>query len=448
MSEGTPGQVGASGGGRDTIVALASGHPPAGVAVIRVSGPSTGSAIARVVRTVPTARRVSFRAIRDPDTGEVIDRGIVFLMPGPGTFTGEDTAEIQVHGSRAVVQKILAVLASLPGCRLAEAGEFTRRAFENGRLDLTAVEGLADLIAAETDAQRIQALAQADGGLARSALDWRTRILEARALLEAHIDFSDEEDAAGADLSPVDAALGSIAREMAEAISGSRRGERVRDGFQVALMGAPNSGKSSLINALSERDVAIVSDVPGTTRDLLEVHLDLRGEAVVLFDTAGLRDTADSVEQEGIRRAVDRARRADLVLWLDPEGRTPPDHVARLGPPVRLLRTKSDLHPGRAGDGLAVSAVTPGGLDLLIAELVAQASVGARGEPALVTRARQKTCVAAALEAVSAAQRSGLPLEIRADHLRRASEAIGRLVGRTDVEDVLGAIFSRFCIGK
>ena len=329
-----------------TIFALSSGAPPAGVAVVRISGPAVRFALETICGGVPEPRVASLRAIRRPEDGSVLDRGLVIFFPGPRSFTGEDTAEIQLHGGRAVVAAILDVLAHLPGLVPAEAGAFTRRAFENGRLDMTAVEGLADLIAAETEAQRRQALRLAEGDLARRANGWREALIRARAAIEADLDFADEEDVPGsvADRAFVEAA--GVAADMRRLLADGRRGERTRDGFQVAIMGPPNAGKSSLLNWLAGREAAIVTEVPGTTRDVIEVHLDLGGQAVILIDTAGVRETADRVEVEGIRRGLARGRAADLVLWLDEEGRGPPA-LDGTGPVVPL-RSKAYRVSGAA----------------------------------------------------------------------------------------------------
>lgn len=435
----------------DTIYAWSSGRPPSAVGVLRLSGPAVRFALETMVGRVPEPRVATYAAIRDGQ-GVLVDRGLVLFFPGPRSFTGEDSAEFQVHGSRAVLAALLATLRGIAGLRPADAGEFTRRAFENGRLDLTAVEGLADLVDAETDAQRRQALALAEGGLSVKAEDWRLRIVSARAAVEADLDFADEEDVPGtiADraLSEAAAVLADVDRVLADV----GRGLRIRDGFVVALLGPPNAGKSSLLNALARRDVAIVTDVPGTTRDPLEVHLDLGGAPVVLVDTAGLREASDVVEREGVRRALDRARGADLVLWLDEEGRPPAAETLDVDRPPIVIRSKADRFdsdPNRSmADGFpeAISVSTGEGLDRLIAELSRRASA-AGGEPSLVTRARQRDCLLQVRRALEEAC-GPVPPEVRADRLREAGDALGRLVGRIDVEEVLGSIFSSFCIGK
>ncbi len=298
----------------DTIFALSSGPPPAGVAVVRISGPGTRFGLETLVDSIPEPRRVSLRNVKDRD-GALLDRGLVLFLPGPASFTGEDVAELHLHGGRAVIAAVLAALAELPGFRPAEAGEFTRRAFGNDRLDLTQVEGLADLVLAETEAQRRQALREADGALGRVYDGWRERLVRARALVEAELDFAEEEDVPGAVSDQAWAIAAEVRKEIVNHLA-DRRGERVRDGVEIVVLGAPNAGKSSLVNAIARRDVAIVTPEPGTTRDLIEVRLDLGGFAATLVDTAGLRRAEGAIEREGIRRAEARAEVADMVLWL------------------------------------------------------------------------------------------------------------------------------------
>ena len=301
---------------RPTIFALSSGRPPAAIAVVRVSGPRAGAALEKLIGRVPEPRQATLARVRDPATGEAIDEALVLWFPAPRSETGEDTAELQLHGGHAVVAGVLDALGRIEGCRPAEAGEFTRRAFENGRLDLTAVEGLADLIAAETLAQRRQAFRQLKGLIGDRAEAWRRALIEAQALVEARIDFSDEADVPE---NLVDAALHAaqqLRSEIAAALADGGRGERLRDGLVIAIAGPPNAGKSTLLNRLARREAAIVSPYPGTTRDVIEVHFDLGGYPVTLLDTAGIRDSADPVEQEGVRRARVGAASADLVLWV------------------------------------------------------------------------------------------------------------------------------------
>jgi tRNA modification GTPase len=440
---------------RDTIYALSSGHGRAGVAVIRVSGPGAGTVLDRMAGGRPSPRTAALRRVRDPLSGELLDGGLVLWFPAPNSETGEDMAELQVHGGRAVVAGVLASAGRIPGCRLAEPGEFARRAFENGKLDLTGVEGLADLIDAETAAQRRQALRQADGALASLYGGWRKRLIEAMALLEAAIDFSDEGDVARDAEAMSRAEVGTLRDAIARHLDDGHRGELVRDGFQVVLAGAPNAGKSSLLNALARRDVAIVSEEAGTTRDIIEVKLDLEGLPIVVSDTAGIREASGKVEQEGIRRALQRARQADLVVWLvDATGgesmpADPTIAVAKL-----VVLSKADLvdstrRPKFPG-AIAVSAKTGQGIDELTRQLTAaaRARIGEAEAPVL-TQARHRQHLEQCLASLRAAldQPAGAT-ELGAEDLRRAADALGRLTGAVDVEDVLDQIFGRFCIGK
>jgi tRNA modification GTPase len=360
----------------DTIYALSSGHGRAGVAVIRVSGPSAGLVLDRMAAPRPKPRFAAFRRIRHPDTSELLDEALVLWFPAPRSETGEDMAELQVHGGAAVLRAVLGALGSVPGCRPAEAGEFARRAFENGRVDLTGVEGLADLVDAETEAQRRQALAQAGGALASLYEGWRHRLIEARALFEAAIDFSDEADVAADAVAQARERVATLATEVSAHLADGHRGEIVRDGFRIVLAGPPNVGKSSLLNVLARRDVAIVSPEAGTTRDVIEVRLDLGGFAVVLADTAGLRDAVGAVEAEGIRRTLSRTRSADLVLWLvdatDPS-MPPPDLTAASVPPL-IVQNKVDLVssgsiPPSVDGAIPVSCATGDGMDRLVSRL-------------------------------------------------------------------------------
>jgi tRNA modification GTPase len=441
----------------DTIFAQSSGHGRAGVAVIRVSGPNAGVVVERMASPRPKPRFAAFRTIAHPGSGEVLDQALVLWFPAPKSETGEDMAELQVHGGRAVVAGVFEAIGSIQGCRLAEPGEFARRAFENGKLDLTGVEGLADLIDAETAAQRRQALRQADGALARLYGGWRAELIEALALLEAAIDFSDEgdvaRDAEAMSRERVMALRDAIARHLDD----GHRGELVRDGFQVVLAGAPNSGKSSLLNALARRDVAIVSDEAGTTRDIIEVKLDLEGLPVVVSDTAGIREATGKVEQEGIRRALQRAGQADLVVWLiDASNAQGGDSVGMpdVGVDKLVVLSKADLvDAGRlppVAKTIRVSAVTGQGIDVLTGLLAdaARARIGSDEAPAL-TQARHRCHLEQGLGSLRAAlaQPAGAT-ELGAEDLRRAADALGRVTGAVDIEDVLDAVFGRFCIGK
>ena len=368
-------------------------------------------------------------------------------FPAPRSFTGEDCAELHLHGSRATMAAVMAAIGTLGGCRLAEPGEFTRRAFLNGKMDLAAVEGLADLIDAETDAQRKQALHQLDGSLGRWVKGLRTEILEAMALAEAAIDFADEGDVGRNALDEACIAAGVLALRIETELKKPHSGERIRDGFVVTIAGPPNAGKSTLLNALAQRDAAIVSPHAGTTRDPIEVDLDLGGYAVRLIDTAGLRASEDPVELEGIARAKARAATADLVLWLQPASEIPePPNFGQTS--VWTIGTKVDLAAGGSGFDLLISVRANLGFDGLLERLrsvVATELVG--GESALVTRQRHRAVLQDTVHALKHADQSHNP-ELIAENLRVAAEALGRITGRIDVEEVLGAIFARFCIGK
>jgi tRNA modification GTPase len=436
-----------------TIFALSSAPGRAGVAVIRISGPAAQGVLQRMVAPIPKPRVAAFRTIRHPETGEALDRAVVLWFAAPLSETGEDVVEFQVHGSRAVVAALLSALATIPGCRLAEPGEFARRAFENGKLDLAEVEGLADLVDAETDAQRRQALAQAGGALSKLYDGWRARLIEIAALTEAAIDFSDEGDVSASSFAEARKRAEILAKEIAAHLDDGHRGEILRDGFRVALLGAPNAGKSSLLNALARRDAAIVSAEAGTTRDVIEVHLDLGGLPVIVSDTAGIREAASEVEQEGIRRSLAAARDADLILWLtEKEESIPPLGFSR--ETSLVIRSKADLpHESQMEPGfgdLAISAKTGAGLDRLIAVISERAkqAVGSQTDP-VITQARHRQALETALADVTAfLAESPEPIELRAEDVRRAAQALGRITGRVDVEDVLDQIFSRFCIGK
>lgn len=390
------------------------------------------------------------RQLRDED-GEVIDTGLVLYFPAPASFSGEDIAEFQVHGARAIIARLLNVLTHLPGVRLAEPGEFTRRAFEAGKLDLAAVEGLADLIDSETEWQRRQALRQMTGTLGKQAAAWRSRLIEAMALLAADIDFSDEGDVSGPLVDEALAIAAGIVAELREALGSFAMGERVREGFVVVLAGPPNAGKSSLLNALARRDVAIVSAMAGTTRDAIEVRLDLAGLPVTLVDTAGLRESTEAIEAEGVRRALDLVARADLVLKLRAIDSLP-DRFASIQKTL-CIATKADLASDLAGQALpgeiAVSSQTGAGLDDLLASIIAELGALSQPEPALLTRERHRVAVSDAALALERAldARHG-QVELLAEEVRLAVTALERLVGRIDVEDVLDQLFSGFCIGK
>lgn len=439
----------------DTIFALASGAPPAGVAVVRISGPDARSGLEALAGAVPEPRRASLRLIKGKD-GEELDRGVVLFFAGPASATGEDIAELHLHGGRAVVSAVLDRLAGIEGFRPAEAGEFTRRAFINGKLDLAQVEGLADLVAAETEAQRRQALRQADGWLSAVCEGWRSRLMRARAMVEAGLDFADEEDVPDAAGAQVWAKVAAVGREIAAHLDDGNRGERLRTGAEIVVLGPPNAGKSSLVNALTRRDVAIVTAEPGTTRDLIEVHLDLGGFPATVVDTAGLREADGAIEAEGIRRAEARAEGADLVLALSDmtSGRFEPGPrvtapTLRIGTKLDLVGSKADTRRKAATFDVAVSSQTGEGLpvlcDRIAAFLKAKFSVG---EAPVITRARHRNALEACRRALEGACGEAGSDEIRAEELRRATDALGRITGRVGVEDVLDVIFSEFCIGK
>ncbi|MEP9354555.1 tRNA uridine-5-carboxymethylaminomethyl(34) synthesis GTPase MnmE [Xanthobacter sp. KR7-65] len=429
----------------DTIYALSSGRPPAGVAVVRLSGPQAGAAALALCGTLPPPRIAHYTALRHPASGEVLDRGLLIFFAGPASATGEDVAELHLHGGRAVVSAVLEALGALPGLRAADAGEFTRRAHANGKLDLAEVEGLSDLVAAETEAQRRQALALASGALSRRVEGWRAGLVSALALIEAGIDFSDESDVSDDVARRAEAILRPLKAELLEVLTDAARGERVRDGLVVAIAGPPNAGKSTLLNRLAGREAAIVSDRPGTTRDVLELHLDLAGQAVTLLDTAGLRETADVVEAEGVRRALARAETADVVLWLSEDLAPPPATLSA----SLLVRTKID-RGGAVPEGVfGVSAATGEGIDDLVAALAERAGMLDGREPALVTRARQRQALErACLHLERGLAAFGGPEELAAEDVRLAVRALDQTIGRVDVEDVLDALFKTFCIGK
>ena len=450
-------------GREGTIFALSSGPPPAAIAVIRISGAGSASALDSIAGGVPAPRRAALRLLRDPADGSVLDQALVLWLPGPNSETGEDTAEFQVHGGRAVIAAMLRALGQLPGFRLAEPGEFTRRAFDNGRLDLTSVEGLADLVAAETEGQRRQAVSQAGGALKARAEAWRRRLVEALALTEAALDFSDEGDVEDSGFGR----MGERSRGIAAALAGEmgtaledRSGERVRDGLVVAVAGPPNAGKSSLFNLLLRREAAIVSPHAGTTRDVLEASLDIGGFPVTLLDMAGIRVTTEAIEAEGVRRAEQRTAEADIVLWMMDVS----EPAIAAAPPGawmvfnKMDRIESDAQRAVFADAaagfaterhFAISVTRQQGIDDLVAAIARAAGEGGGSEPALITRARHRALIQAAHAALRrAAAGSGGEPELFAEDLRAAAAALGRLTGRIDVDDVLAAIFSEFCIGK
>jgi tRNA modification GTPase len=432
----------------ETIFAPASAPGRAAIAVWRISGPETANALQALTgRAPPPPRRAALRDLADPATGTALDRALVLWFPAPGSFTGEDAAELHCHGGRAVAEAVAAALGGLQGMRPAEPGEFSRRAFLNGKLDLTEAEAIADLAAAETEAQRRQALAQAGGALSALYDGWRTELIRLRAHLEADIEFPDEDigDPVAGLFDEISGLRAAIAAHLADA----RRGERLREGVAIAVIGAPNAGKSSLVNALARRDVAIVSPEAGTTRDAIEVHLDLGGYPVTLIDTAGLREAAGAIEAEGIARARARAEAADLVLALfaadaEPDAGT----LSLLDKRAVVVRSKADLASDDASAALAISIKNSAGIDALLQALTARVAdlLTDRGTPP-PTRARHREALIRCLAALDAAGSAPLP-ELAAEELRLAADALGRITGRIDIEDMLDAVFRDFCIGK
>jgi tRNA modification GTPase len=440
----------------DTIFAPSTGAGPAGVCVIRLSGPGAEAALRRLTGTVTAPRRLARARITDGSTGEGIDEGLAVWLPGPASYTGEDTAELHIHGGRATVAAVLDALAACPGLRPAEAGEFTRRAFENGKMDLTSAEGLADLVVAETAAQRRQALRQLGGDLGRLYENWREKLLGALAHQEATIDFSDEDLPDEID-AKVRLGIAALDCRIADHLADGRRGERLRAGVQVVIMGAPNVGKSSLLNVLAQRDAAIVSESAGTTRDVIEVHMDLGGYPVLIADTAGLRDSVGEVEREGVRRARQRAGDADLKLavfdapsWPDVDSETAglvdTDTVVAINK-ADLATPKPPLEMG-GRPAYAISVLTGQGVDALVTALgegvAERCSVSASP---LLTRHRHRQALEDCRAALGRFLAADAP-ELAAEDLRLAARSLGRITGRVGVEDMLDIIFRDFCIGK
>lgn len=433
-----------------TIASVSTPPGTSGVAVIRVSGPDAANVAVALARTVPDARRARLVTLKDPERGEPLDRALALWFPGPHSFTGEDVLELQVHGGRAVVAAVLKAVLAVPGTRPAEPGEFTRRAFENGRLDLSEVEGLGDLLQAETEAQRRQAYGLFAGRLTSEADRLQARLLPILAGVEATIDFPDEGDVTSAALNAARRDLAGLAAEIDALVAGAARGEKVRDGVIVAIAGPPNAGKSTLLNALARRDVAIVSPMAGTTRDNLEVHLDLGGVAVVLVDTAGLRDTADPVEAEGIRRSRERMAGADLTLLLCAGDSTGLVDDA-LGDIWRIATQIDRGGPILAAADHRISALTGEGMAGLVDAIAAFAAARAGGEPAVVVHQRHRLIfeeTAAALASALALPAWDIQPELVAERLRQGLAALGRSRGRVGTEAMLDRLFSAFCIGK
>lgn len=439
-----------------TIYALASAPGRAGVAVVRVSGPEALQSLkilsAREENEFPP-RFAKFCKLSNPVSGETLDHALIVFFQGPASFTGEDVVEYHLHGGKAVIDALLAALSQQKDHRLAEPGEFTRRAFENGKLDLTEAEAVADLVHAETQLQKAQALTQLEGNLKNLYDSWRERLTKMLAYAEAEIEFPDE-DLPKNILDELGPGIETLLNEIGAHLNDNRRGERLRDGIRVAILGAPNAGKSSLLNALSKRDVAIVSDVAGTTRDVIEAHLDIGGYPVILADTAGLRDQLgtqghDAIESEGVRRALARAQDADIKILLFDAGAKPDEKtLALIDETAILVANKIDAHAARMDGALGVSVKTGAGIDALLEKLLQriESLIGNRETPSL-TRARHREALEECRASLSRALQSKLP-ELLAEDLRLAIRGLGRVTGRVGVEDLLDVIFRDFCIGK
>ncbi len=437
----------------DTIFAVATGRGKSGLAVVRVSGPDAAAALESFQIRSLIPRRASLRRLMARDGG-VIDEAVCLWFPAPASFTGEDTLEFHCHGALSVVSLLLELLGQIPGFRLAQPGEFSRRALDNGRLDLASAEGLSDLIDSETEQQRRQAIRQLMGGLSREVDGWRAELIGVLALFEAELDFSDEGDVDTGVLHEAGVRLTRLRDQMASILAAGIRGERVREGIIVVLAGAPNAGKSTLLNALAQRDVAIVSPIPGTTRDIVEARLDLAGYPVTVLDTAGLRTSSDIVEQEGVKRMLARAAVADIVLWLQRADELQaglPAELEDVTGIVILVVTQIDRAPA-GGDGIAISALTGEGMSQLFSVLgeLSTRLAGSGGESALLTRARHREAVAEALESIDRAlgilHSTGTELVV--EEVRIAMRAVARVTGHVGVEHVLDQLFSQFCIGK
>jgi tRNA modification GTPase len=442
----------------DTIFALATAAGRAAVAVVRVSGPLSSEVLKALAAPLPAPRRAALRRLKAP-AGEVLDEALVLWLPGPGSFTGEDSAELHLHGGRAGVEAVTGALAAL-GLRLAEPGEFSRRAFQNGKLDLTQAEAIADLVDAETDSQRRQALGQLEGGLSVRYAAWRQRLIQALARLEAAVDFPDE-DLPEALVAEIGGRIADLAGDLETALGDHGRGERVREGYRIALVGAPNAGKSSLLNRLAGREAAIVTDRPGTTRDVIEVPAVVEGFKVLFADMAGVRESDDPIEAEGVRRARAWAEGADLRLWV--VDRSAGDGAWRLArgvarPGDLLLLNKADRPAGADAiaadeaeglEAITVSATADGGLEGLWAVLTGRVRSLGGGDFPAVTRLRHRRHLEDAAASLRRGERAlAHSPELAAEDLRHAGLALGRIAGRIDPEQVLDEVFSSFCIGK
>lgn len=423
----------------DTIYALSSGLPPAGIAVVRISGPRAGEALLALGHetALPSPRRARYIRLFDPATGGLIDRALTLWFPGPASATGEDLAELHLHGGRAVVSATLAALGGLMGLRTAEAGEFTRRAYENGRIDLAEAEGLADLLAAETESQRQAALVLSEGALGRSVAGWQNRLMQIAATVESELDFSDEADVRENDSRAHQLAL--LVEELGVALA-MPAAERLKDGLRVVIAGPPNVGKSSLFNCLVEREAAIVADIAGTTRDRIEAHVAIAGFPMILIDTAGLRDeTDDHIEAIGIARSAQALDEADIIVWLGPAEEAPASAL--------IIAPKADLHACMQPQTLSVSVVTGEGIAALRDEILVRASALLPRPGALALNQRHRDLISLVLEDIGEASHQN-DLLLVAEHLRRARSALDAITGKAGVEDMLDALFGQFCIGK
>lgn len=433
----------------DTIYALSSGTLPAGVAVIRISGPDVKTVLMQLTGVVPTARTAVLRTIRTRN-GFILDSGLVLFFPAPFSFTGEDVAELQLHGGRAVAEALYRELDGIPNLRRAHPGEFSRRAFENGKLDLVEIEGLADLIAAETEMQRRLAVEQSSGGLSQLFQGWASRLTRGRALIEAELDFPDEDDVPGSVSDQIWQDMADLSNEIEHHLRQAEMGEIIRDGFKVVIAGKPNAGKSSLMNALVKREIAIVTDIAGTTRDILQADINIDGYLVKLFDTAGLRDATDLVEREGIRRAEKVIGESDLVIYVE-DMTVEEDADSPITVGAVLVGTKSDqIQRSTRQYDTRLSVVTGDGLEELRSLIGARLAEKVQPHSmAIASRARHRDSLTECFTAVNASlQDDGRDIDLRAEDLRRASEALGRVTGRVDVENLLDVIFGEFCIGK
>ncbi|NDB68196.1 MAG: tRNA uridine-5-carboxymethylaminomethyl(34) synthesis GTPase MnmE [Methylocystaceae bacterium] len=436
----------------DTIYAIATGSLPSAIAIVRISGSSVPSVITQMISGHCPPRQFLLRSIRDPESAELLDRGLVAWFLSPQSYTGEDYLELHIHGGSAVVRAVLRALDKIPSLRMAEPGEFSLRAFHNGKMDLSSLEGLSDLISAQTDEQRKQALSIAGGALSQHIDIWRNSLIEALSYLEAELDFSDEGDVENNEKSESYNIIHSLKDDFEHALQESLRGEIIRNGISIALIGAPNVGKSTLLNKLAQREVAIVTDLPGTTRDLIEVSLDIKGYKANLFDTAGLRDTSDQIEIEGIKRTKTLLDQVHIIIELSDQGHF---GLANITQPVEYIKvlTKADQTLGGGSDyDLAISSHSGEGIDDLLLLLQTKITfLAEKTEPALITRERHRQLLEDSLLYVNNALAlfdRGVSLELVAEELRLAANSLSRIIGRIDVEDVLGEIFSRFCIGK